>query len=146
MVGGIFEGHKENEKHDFINVLGDQRKRESILSTLHGGLSSKGFIDITLEDLSAHYYSYNGNREKIIWYGTEAQITALFLNLVFKGIIDRSYEYRIPSTIPIHFINKKGKDFKDRQLRVSLSHVRAGDVDHLISDIVELVESLSEIN
>ena len=146
MEGGIYEGHKKDEKQDFINVLGDQSKRESKLSTLHRELSSKGLIDITLEDFSIHFNSYNGDREKIKWFGTEVQITALFVNLVYKGVIDRSYEYRIPSTIPNHFNNKKEQEFKDRQLRVALSRVRSGDVDHLISDIVELVESLTEIN
>lgn len=100
----------------------------------------------SFDEYAKHFQIFTGERDRIQWHGTEVHITALFLNLVRNGIIERSYEYKIPGTIPIHSINKRGKDFKDRQLRVSLSKVRSGDVDHLISEIVELVNSLTEIN
>jgi len=145
-AGGTIPGKASESKLDAINIIGDNHRIESILNDLHKSLSKKGFTNISLIEFSHHFKDYQGDRKLIQWFGTEAQITSLFQNLVSKGVIDRSYEYRIPSTIPIHFINKKEQEFKDRQLRVSLSRVRSGDVDHLVGDIVEIVESLTEIN
>jgi len=143
---GEFYDDKEEEKQDYITIRGDKEKSEKIGELLYNLLSNKGFIDISFETFSKHFTVYSGNIEKIKWCGTEVQITALFLNLVYKGIIDRSYEYRIPSTIPKHFINKWGKEYNDRQLRVSLSRVRSGDVDHLIKEIILIVGELTKIN
>ena len=131
--------------HNYLNIPNEEKK-EVLVTSLLNALSNKGYIKNNQPDFIKHFNPYSGNLSKIQWYGTEVQITALFLYLVKKGVIDRSYEYRIPSTIPNHFINKKGKDFNDRQLRVSLSRVRSGDVDHLIGIIVKLVEELTEIN
>jgi hypothetical protein len=145
MRGELFIEDQE-ERQDFIRIRVETDKSQKIIKSLYNQLNNKGFINPSLNEFTEHFNPSSKSRENIQWYGTEVQITALFLNLVYHGIIDRSYEYRIPSTISIHFINKKGKAFSDHQLRVSLSRVRSGDVDHLISEIVEMVEGLTEIN
>jgi len=144
MGGEIYSPKTESVEQDFIHILGDDSKREMLIGNLFKELNVKGFIDVAFDEFAKHFLSSTDETPKIRWYGTEVQITSLFLNLVYQGIIDRSYEYRIPSTIPKHFINKKGNEFNDRQLRVSLSRVRGGDVDHLIAEIVELVKGVNQ--
>jgi len=60
--------------------------------------------------------------------------------------VNKSLQYRKYRIIVEHFINKKGKEFRDKQLAVSLSRINDKNSHHLFQDIIDIVEELKKIN
>lgn len=94
-------------------LLKDNISEEIFINILFEELISKKFIDCTKDEFST-LFSNSKKRIKIQWKGTELQITLLINSLLEYFDTDVGKQHF--KLIEINFINKKGNNFKHKQL------------------------------
>lgn len=119
-------------------LLNKNFDKDSFLSLLHKNLLDKELIEVDLNEFSSHFT--NTWECKILWKGTEKQITNL-INLLIENKYLRQkcnqFKYKI---ICSHFINKYGNSFKGKQL----SKVYSFEKENMFEDVTnEIFDNIS---
>lgn len=97
-------------------VLNPKLDKKKFIEFLFNELSSREFIETEMEKFILLFQKSNDDFERIQWLGTELQITFFISQLIDLGYLDpeiNNYKYRL---IRIHFKNKKGREFDNKQL------------------------------
>ncbi len=108
---------KNNVSYNLIELNYTPVQQVEIIQFLFDELNQKLF-NTSYEIFVRHFIEGESILEKIIWIGTEQQIKALFKWLDEKQIIITT---DINILIKNHFVNKKRREFKCKQLSVVLS-------------------------
>lgn len=105
--------NKGRDESFIINPKIDQQK---FIKTLHKHLAEYNFITDSYERFKSIFEKPFYPTSKVIWCGTELQITYLISSLIDNGLFDievGNYKFKL---ISICFKNKKENDFRPKQL------------------------------
>lgn len=105
-----------NRNRDDSFVINPKLNRNKFIETLFKSLKDYNFISTSKQKFITIFEDTFYPTNKIQWKGTELQITTLFSNLIDLGYFDvetNNYKYKLIST---YFINKRGNDFRPKQL------------------------------
>lgn len=98
-----------------ITIIDNENNIKKIIRVLFDAFNKK-FIHCSLEIFERHFFNNGTTFNKLRWLGTEPQIILFWEAMKSASFIDN--EIDIPDLIVRHFINKKGEQFKIKQLRV----------------------------
>ncbi len=106
---------KKSLRHSIASyfLIKDRYDKKEFVSLLHSILTSKSYIESSLNDFEK-LFEETGIKEKILWKGTELEITYLISSLL--RFFDNSTGKRYFKLIENSFKNKSGNDFNSRQL------------------------------
>jgi len=130
-----------NRSRDDSFIINPKLDRTLFIDTLFKSLKGYNFISTTKEKFDPIFKDVFYPTNKVQWKGTELQITTLINNLIDLGSLDavmHNYKFKLIST---YFINKKGNDFRPKQLGAVYA-----DKNVLIPDddsILKVIEEMS---
>jgi len=130
-----------NRSRDDSFIINPKLDRTLFIDTLFKSLKNYNFISTSKEKFSLISEDVFFPTNKVQWKGTELQITTLINNLIDLGSLDivmHNYKFKLIST---YFINKKGNDFRPKQLGAVYA-----DKNVLIPDddsILKVIEEMS---
>lgn len=133
----VSESHKINSfrtkrKDQFL--LESKINKEDFIRVLYSKLIENQLIDST-EDAFKKHFTINWE-EKIRWLGTELQLSNFIHLLIKDRYLDSETETSKHKLVATHFLNKKGNEFKPKQLGAVFSDkkdtIATDDVIHKI--------------
>lgn len=95
-------------------LLSSKIEKEKFINILYMKLKENQLINIDENEFAKHFTTNWDN--KILWLGTELQLSNLIYLLIKDGYLDsetETFRHKLTST---HFLNKKGNEFKEKQL------------------------------
>ena len=132
--------HGNQVKLQQIKIHPDYKSEEiKIIELLHHELYGL-FIDVSLEEFTEHFKIDGDICGKIKWLGSEPLIVLLFSKLERERLIVTHQQYL---TIMLHFKNKNGKSFNNKQLAVVEQKTAFAKTrnESQIDDIVNIIKS-----
>jgi len=97
-------------------IINSKFDKKKFIKILYESLVSFKFISESEEQFNLIFEDNFNPTQKVHWKGTELQITTLIskiIDLEFFDIELNNYKYKL---ISIYFINKRGRDFRPKQL------------------------------
>lgn len=95
-------------------LLNQTVDKEGFIELLYSKLTDNKLINISINDFKKHFTLDWDS--KIQWLGTELQLTNLIYLLIKDKYLESETETFRHKLVCTHFINKGGKDFKEKQL------------------------------
>ncbi|WP_299114291.1 hypothetical protein [uncultured Winogradskyella sp.] len=112
-----------SKKRNVQFILNPKIEKELFIKTLHILLLDFKLISSNFDNFKSHFD--NNWHDKIQWYGTELQITNFITLLIEKGLLDIETQNFKNKLITAHFTNKKGNNYKEKQLSSVLADKKA---------------------
>ena len=103
---------KHNRNSNFL--LNQNLDTEKLIEFVHKQLFTNKLIDISLNNFKSHFK--NEWDSKIQWLGTELQLTNFITLLIENEYLDSETKRFKNKLIALHFTNKKGNSFNEKQL------------------------------
>ncbi len=121
-------------KNQFL--INSEIDKDKFITSLFDKLSSNNLINASFEIFKNHFLEKQS--DKILWLGTELQITNLFSRLIEIKILDPETVNFKNKLIAYHFSNKSNKIFKEKQLGAVYSEKKESiPKDDIINKIIE---------